>query len=216
MQAHPVEQQTAGARRKKRVVRDAIQGITKSAILRLAHKAGVKNVGSLVYEEVRGIVKLQLEHIVEKAVIVTKHSDRKTVMVGDIQEAMHVIGFKKMLAWNNIELKRCSTYETNAKKPKKQLARGEGAIRQIRFYQKQHDCVYFAISSFAKLCKEITQDFAEDLRWSNDALAYVQMFIEDYLIALFEHVNLCAIHAGRMTIEPKDLQLVHRIYRDVL
>ena len=34
---------------------------------------------------------------------------------------------------------------------------------------------------------------------------------EAYLVGLFEDTNLCAIHAKRVTIMPKDIQLAHRI-----
>ena len=34
---------------------------------------------------------------------------------------------------------------------------------------------------------------------------------EAYLVALFEDTNLCAIHARRVTIFPKDMQLARRI-----
>jgi len=34
---------------------------------------------------------------------------------------------------------------------------------------------------------------------------------EAYLVALFEDTNLCAIHAKRVTIMPKDIQLARRI-----
>ncbi|MCO5555884.1 hypothetical protein L7F22_009428 [Adiantum nelumboides] len=33
---------------------------------------------------------------------------------------------------------------------------------------------------------------------------------EAYLVGLFEDTNLCAIHAKRVTIMPKDIQLAHR------
>ncbi len=34
---------------------------------------------------------------------------------------------------------------------------------------------------------------------------------EAYLVSLFEDTNLCAIHAKRVTIMPKDMQLARRI-----
>jgi histone H3 len=34
---------------------------------------------------------------------------------------------------------------------------------------------------------------------------------EAYLVSLFEDTNLCAIHAKRVTIMPKDIQLARRI-----
>lgn len=34
---------------------------------------------------------------------------------------------------------------------------------------------------------------------------------EDYIVFLFEDTNLCAIHAKRVTIMPKDMQLATRM-----
>ena len=42
-------------------------------------------------------------------------------------------------------------------------------------------------------------------------LSYFQEASEAYLVGLFEDTNLCAIHAKRVTIMPKDIQLARRI-----
>ena len=39
----------------------------------------------------------------------------------------------------------------------------------------------------------------------------IQEFAEAYMTKLFEDTNLCAIHAKRVTIMPKDIQLARRI-----
>ena len=41
--------------------------------------------------------------------------------------------------------------------------------------------------------------------------APLQEASEAYLVGLFEDTNLCAIHAKRVTIMPKDIQLARRI-----
>jgi histone H3 len=40
---------------------------------------------------------------------------------------------------------------------------------------------------------------------------HLQEAAEAYLVGLFEDTNLCAIHAKRVTIMPKDIQLARRI-----
>lgn len=49
--------------------------------------------------------------------------------------------------------------------------------------------------------------------WSNNNEIYIffQEASEAYLVGLFEDTNLCAIHAKRVTIMPKDIQLARRI-----
>ena len=49
------------------------------------------------------------------------------------------------------------------------------------------------------------------IRFTMDAVVCLQKASEAYLVSLFEDTNLCAIHANRVTIMPKDIQLAHRI-----
>ena len=46
---------------------------------------------------------------------------------------------------------------------------------------------------------------------SSPALLALQEAAEAYHVGLFEDTNLCAIHAKRVTIMPKDIQLARRI-----
>ena len=48
-----------GAKRHRKVLRDNIQGITKPAIRRLARRGGVKRISGLIYEETRGVLKVE-------------------------------------------------------------------------------------------------------------------------------------------------------------
>ena len=64
---------------------------------------------------------------------------------------------------------------------------------------------------FRRLVREVVQDFKSDARITAQAFAALQEATEAYLIGLFEDTNLCAIHAKRVTIMPKDIQLAKRI-----
>ena len=50
-----------------------------------------------------------------------------------------------------------------------------------------------------------------DFRFQSAAIGALQEASEAYLVGLFEDTNLCAIHAKRVTIMPKDIQLARRI-----
>ena len=50
-----------------------------------------------------------------------------------------------------------------------------------------------------------------DLRFQSHAVLALQEAAEAYLVGLFEDTNLCTIHAKRVTIMPKDIQLARRI-----
>ncbi|XP_032959933.1 histone H3-like centromeric protein A [Rhinolophus ferrumequinum] len=62
-----------------------------------------------------------------------------------------------------------------------------------------------------RLVREIAQDFKIDLRFQSAAIGALQEASEAYMVGLFEDTNLCAIHAKRVTIMPKDIQLARRI-----
>jgi histone H3 len=87
---------------------------------------------------------------------------------------------------------------------------GTVALRQIRKYQKTTDLLIRKLP-FQRLVREIAQDFKNDARFQSTAMLALQEAAEAYLVALFEDTNLCAIHAKRVTIMPKDIQLARRI-----
>ncbi|KAF8869702.1 histone-fold-containing protein [Mucidula mucida] len=64
---------------------------------------------------------------------------------------------------------------------------------------------------FQRLVREIAQDFKTDLRFQSSAVMALQEAAEAYLVSLFEDTNLAAIHAKRVTIQPKDLALARRL-----
>jgi histone H3 len=76
---------------------------------------------------------------------------------------------------------------------------GTVALREIRRYQKSTELLIRKLP-FQRLVREIAQDFKA-----------LQEASEAYLVGLFEDTNLCAIHAKRVTIMPKDIQLARRI-----
>lgn len=110
------------------------------------------------------------------------------------------------------------------------FAAGTVALREIRKYQKSTELLLRKLP-FQRLVREIGQgnsmpcssnavltsaprgqlDFKNDLRFQSTAILALQEAAEAYLVSLFEDANLCAIHAKRVTIMPKDLQLARRI-----
>jgi histone H3 len=87
---------------------------------------------------------------------------------------------------------------------------GTVALREIRKYQKSTELLIRKLP-FQRLVREIAQDFKTDLRFQSSAVSALQEAAEAYLVGLFEDTNLCAIHAKRVTIMPKDIQLARRI-----
>uniref|UniRef100_A0A7S2FDY0 Core Histone H2A/H2B/H3 domain-containing protein n=2 Tax=Octactis speculum TaxID=3111310 RepID=A0A7S2FDY0_9STRA len=94
---------------------------------------------------------------------------------------------------------------------KKRYRPGIKAIREIRKYQKSTELLLRKLP-FARLVREVQLQFTnQQFRWQGDALLALQEAAEAHLVHLFEDANLCAIHAKRVTIMPKDMQLARRI-----
>ena len=87
---------------------------------------------------------------------------------------------------------------------------GTVALREIRKFQKSTDLLIRKLP-FQRVVREIAQNYKSDLRFQSQAILALQEASEAYLVGLFEDTNLCAIHAKRVTIMPKDMQLARRI-----
>jgi len=91
---------------------------------------------------------------------------------------------------------------------------GTVALQEIRRYQKTANLLLRKLP-FQRLVREIAQDYLKDLRFQSKAILALQEASEAFLTKLFEDANLCAIHAKRVTIMPKDIQLARRIRGDI-
>ena len=87
---------------------------------------------------------------------------------------------------------------------------GTVALRQIRKYQKSTELLIRKMP-FPRLVREVAQDYKCDLRFQSTAIMALQEAAEAYLVGIMEDTNLCALHAKRVTIMPKDMQLARRI-----
>lgn len=87
---------------------------------------------------------------------------------------------------------------------------GTVALREIRRFQKSTELLMRKLP-FQRLVRELAQDFKSDLRWNKNAILALQEATEAYMVGLFEDSNKCAIHARRVTLMPKDIQLARFI-----
>ena len=87
---------------------------------------------------------------------------------------------------------------------------GTVALREIRRYQKSSELLIRKLP-FQRLVREIANDIKTDLRFQTAACLALQESCEAFLVRLFDNANLCAIHAKRVTLMPKDMQLAVRI-----
>ena len=100
--------------------------------------------------------------------------------------------------------------QQGTKKPRRYQP-GTVALREIQHYQKSTKLLIRKLP-FQRLVREIAQDFGKmSIRFQSGAIIALQEALEAYLVGLLEDSNLCAIHAKRVTIMPKDIQLARRI-----
>jgi len=192
----------------------------------------VKRISDPIYEETRDVLKDFLENVIRDAVTYTEHARRKTVTAMDVVYALKrqgrtIYGFGGRRTARRARTKQTARKSTGGKAPRKQLATkaarksapatggvkkphryrpGTVALREIRKYQKSRELLIRKLP-FQRLVREIAQDFKTDLRFQSSAVLALQEACEAYLVGLFEDTNLCAIHAKRVTIVPRDLQL---------
>lgn len=195
---------------RKLLLRNTITGITKPAIQRLAHKGGAKYLSGLVYEETRGLAKVFLEDVIQKAVFHLETKRRRIITSEFVLESLKLVGQKVYGAAVRAHQKRCKPMP--APKPRQKPAkRGTRSLQQIKYLQKQHGCVNLAKAPFYRLVKEITKDYNRKALWSANAVAILQEATEAHFTGLYKNATLAAAHAKRQVVKPKNLHLVRRI-----
>ena len=117
----------------------------------------------------------------------------------------------RMLDWTPAQLRTIHEARMQGRlvKPHRYRA-GTAALKDIRHFQKTSVLLIRRLP-FQRLVREIAQDYKTDLRFQSAAILCLQEAAEAYLVRLFDDANLCAIHARRVTIMPKDIQLARRI-----
>ena len=105
---------------------------------------------------------------------------------------------------------RTQIYAGQKKRRPRRYRPGTVALREIRRYQRSSELLIRRMP-FQRLVREIAQTHNPHLRFQSGAILALQESVEAYLVGLLEDSNLCAIHAKRVTIMPKDLQLARRI-----
>ena len=103
--------------------------------------------------------------------------------------------------------------DADGARKKRRFRPGTKALQEIRRYQKSTDLLINRLP-FQRLVKEIVNEESRrvnGLRMQSAAVLALQEAAEAYLVGLMEDTNLCALHAKRVTITPKDMQLARRI-----
>ncbi|KAJ3260238.1 histone H3.1 [Chytriomyces hyalinus] len=78
------------------------------------------------------------------------------------------------------------------------------ALREIRRYQKWMELLIRKMP-FQRMARDIAQKTGINVRFQSSAIIAMQEAADAYLVRLCEDTNLAAIHAKRVTIQPKDM-----------
>ncbi|CAK9799732.1 Histone H3 [Anthophora plagiata] len=148
--------------------------------------------------------------IFNRLVFVSDQAAHRSEMARTKQTARKSTGGKAPRKQLATKAARKSAPATGGVKKPHRYRPGTVALREIRRYQKSTELLIRKLP-FQRLVREIAQDFKTDLRFQSSAVMALQEASEAYLVGLFEDTNLCAIHAKRVTIMPKDIQLARRI-----
>ncbi|KAK2406869.1 centromeric histone H3 [Trifolium repens] len=96
-------------------------------------------------------------------------------------------------------------------KKKRKFKPGTVALREIRKFQKSVNLL-IPCAPFVRCVRQITQQLSTQVsRWTAEALQALQEAAEDYLVRMFESGMLCALHARRVTLMKKDIELIRRL-----
>lgn len=108
--------------------------------------------------------------------------------------------------------KKKSTKSSNSSGVKKthRFRPGTVALREIRRYQKGTELL-LRKAPFQRLVREVAAAHKDGLRFQASAVAAIQEATESYVVSLLSDTNLCALHARRVTIMPRDVHLARRL-----
>ena len=102
-------------------------------------------------------------------------------------------------------------FEVRERQKKRKRKPGANVLQDIRKLQSSSELM-LPQSSFALVVREICDEFYDEkVRWTSMAMKALQTSAEDYMVGLFEDSYLCSMHAQRVTLYKKDMQLARRI-----
>ncbi|KXN69709.1 histone cluster 2, H3c2-like protein [Conidiobolus coronatus NRRL 28638] len=110
-----------------------------------------------------------------------------------------------------IQIQRSKKYKPGPDLGKAQRARpGQRANCEIQHYTITVEHIVPKLP-FQRLIREIIHKINAEIRVQRSAVDILHEMTEDYIVKLFQDANLCVLHAGRVTVMPKDLILAQKI-----
>lgn len=184
----------------KTIANEYLESLTKSAIHRIAQKAGATYVSSQIYDKVREIVMKFLYKILHRINLYAQHARKVTVSEDDVLMSLETEYKKIYPSARGGDVVKCK-----ASTPRKS----------------ENACLHFSMAGFDRVVRGITKDITKhgmnkELHFAADAIPTLQQVTEVYLFEIFEVVCLFATHAQRQTITIEDMELVLKMPRLVV
>jgi histone H3/H4 len=202
--------------------------MTNSQLRKICRRGGAKIMMKPVYEEMREIIKIYLEQVIGKAVILANYDQTKTIIEEYIIKGIKYTGYETYARMDNFSHDEVSfnqrseliSNQPNSGSTSGQLAGGKSKFRdlsgslplkQMRILQGS-DAPILHQSAFKRLVREISQDFKYDLHFTDTAVKQLQVFVEDALVKLVSTAVLIITTSGcRIILSPKDVHLAFKI-----
>ena len=90
---------------------------------------------------------------------------------------------------------------------------GTIALREIRRLQRSTHLL-IPRAPFQRVVRDICSQIDSDLRFQSQAILALQESSEAFVTSLLEDANLCCLHARRVTLMKRDMDLARRIRGD--
>lgn len=93
---------------------------------------------------------------------------------------------------------------------KKKKSDKRKALKEIKMYQRTGDLL-IPKRPFRRLCVEIARKENAEIRFKKTAIDALQEAAEAYIVGMIEDSQLCCLHAKRVTLMQKDIELAKKI-----
>jgi histone H3/H4 len=191
--------------------------ITKPALTRLIKDASFDTIqiSGLVYEEMRGKLINHVRHIIDTSLIYMEHAQLKTLSVDNVVSALPAYPILGGEHHKSIKTCKKSPKKSGKKSAKKAPKKSAKKAEEDESDKEQGDgeqgdgeqddiekCFYFPKQSFRHFVVSLIEG---PVRVSSDALALLQIESEHFLLKLASQAAELMRHAGRATLQPKDV-----------
>lgn len=166
--------------RRKNISFDVLnRALTKPGFLRILREFDIQNVNHLVYEELRGELKVKLEELIYKLDILLKYRKKKTISINDV---MFLIDDPKLFL-KDFNLEKCKKGETI-------------------------ECLYFQKTPFKQLIQLIIQYMNYEYHMKKGVPILIQYYIETFLKDILRKSKIMIHNRKKKTLLPRDIRVI--------